>query len=218
MAFFNTSKDEEVLNTERKSKFINRTGFYPVTLVKSFVSVGNKGSECVDFLVDLEGQEQVLYGNVRLTNNDGSSNDIGTKIFNSLLVIADIESIEDTEEEEIPIGKGGELVSAPVLTELDDFEVVVHIQMRYSKWKDKIRESKDIKGFYRIDDFATAKEIVNDEGHGETYEKEVQLATDMYKDGLTEEEVSEWIKSGRGKKTAKSDKPSAPKKRTFGKK
>lgn len=183
--------------------YINGSGIYPCNLIAPLVSVSNGGSTSVDMYVDHAKQKQVIYGNLRVTNNDGTPNKIGSKIFNQLMIIAGVDDVAEPIEAELPIGKKEAMKDCAVLEDLADVDVLMRVQMEYGAWNGNITEKKVIKGFYRAEDKATAEEIVNETEAGagyEAYQKYVNNIT--YKDDITPEQVTEWIAAKRPDGTA----------------
>lgn len=209
------------------SAYLTSSGAYPVNIVAPFASVSKGGSTSVDLFVEHEGQKQVIYGNMRVTNNDGSNNAIGAKVFNQLMIIADVEEVSEPTEAELPIGKNGADTDVGVLEDLADIDVILRIQMEYSVYLSNIQEKKVIKGFYRAEDNASAEEIVNDTDVGIQYEKDSKFFENVtYKDGLDADAVSAWVAAGRPKGTGggtsaasapAAKKPAFGKKKSFGK-
>lgn len=229
MSFFKTSKKAEDVK-QGGSNHITKSGIYPITILAPMVSVSTNGSTSIDLYLEHQGQKQTLYGNLRITNNDGSDNKIGAKIFNQLMIIAGLDEVEEPVSVELPVGKNGAMKEVDVLEDLCDIDVLVRVQMEYGAWKGNITEKKIIKAFFRADDRATAEEIVNESEPGKGYESEEKYANNVtYKDNLTEEDVAAWIAAGRPKGTANgggsssgsagADKaPKFGKKKRFGKK
>ncbi len=85
MAFYKKSTKKEDIE-QSGGKYINKSGVYPVNIVAPFVSVSKGGSIIIDMYVEHKGQKQVIYGNLRIKNNNGDDNDIGMKVFNQLLI------------------------------------------------------------------------------------------------------------------------------------
>ncbi len=201
MSFATASKKQEDVK-QGGSAYINGSGIYPVTILAPVVSVGKKGAQTVDLYVEHQGQKQICYGNLRVTNNDGSPNKIGAKIFNQLLIIADVDSVADPVAEELPIGKkdakgNPAMKEVDILEDLCDLEVLMRIQMEYDIYNGNIQEKKNIKSFFRPDR-ATAEEIVNGTEPGPGYEREQKYANNVtFKDGLTEETIAQWIRDKR---------------------
>ena len=227
MSFAKSSKKKEDVEQSGGGKYINASGIYPVNTVAPFVSVSNGGSESVDFLVNHKDQEQVIYGNLRVSNNDGQANAIGSKVFNQLMIIAGIDDCADPVDGELPIGQKGKMKEAAILESLCDLDVLMRVQMEYSAHNGNIQEKKVIKGFYRAEDGATAEEIVNESDAGAGYEADQKYVNNVtYKDDINPEQIEQWIKAKRPKGTAGdtantgSGKETAPKfgtKRRFGK-
>lgn len=228
MSFFKSSKSKEDVKQSGGSAYINGSGCYPINLIAAFVSVSKGGSNSVDLFVKHEEQDQVVYGNLRVTNNDGTPNKIGAKVFNQLMIIADVEEIGEPQDAELPIGKAGALTDVGVLEELCDIDVLMRIQMEYSKYMGNIQEKKVIKAFFRAEDNASAEEIVNGDKFGEQFTKEAKYLDNVtYKDDLDADAISAWVSAGRPKGTAgkgssggsaPTKKPAFGKKKTFGKK
>jgi hypothetical protein len=202
MSFFNASKKQEDVQ-QGGSNHITASGVYPVTLLAPVVSISKGGSQTVDLFVRHNGQDQIVYGNLRVTNNDGSPNKIGAKIFNQLLIIAGLDSVADPIDAELPIGKGGAMKECSVLEDLADLDVVMRVQMEYSKYNGNIQEKKIVKSFFRASDNATAEEIVNEETPGAGYEREQKYVNNItFKDGLDEDTIKQWISDKRPEGTA----------------
>ena len=225
MSFFKASKSKEDVKQGGGTGHIVASGCYPVNIIAPFVSVSQGGSHSIDLFLEHEGKQQVLYGNMRITNNDGSENKIGAKVFNQLVIIADVEEVADPVDAELSIGKGGELKDASVLEDLSDIDVILRVQLEYSAYNGNIQEKKVIRGFFRASDNASAEEIVNDANFGAQYESEKAYFDNVtYKDGLDADAVSAWVAAGRpkgtaggGSKSAAAPKPSFGKKKSFGK-
>lgn len=202
MSFFKASRKAEDVK-QGGTNYIVSSGFYPVTVLAAIVNVSKGGSESIDLYVENAGQKQMLYGNLRITNNDGTPNKIGAKVFNQLLIIADLDSVSDPVEEELPIGKDGKMKTVAVIPELSDLDIIIRVQMEYGKHRSSYTEKKVIKGFFRMDDYATAEEIVHEETPGKGYEREQKYAENVtYKDGVTEEQIKKWVADKRPEGTA----------------
>lgn len=202
MSFFKTSTKAEDLK-QGGSNHITSSGVYPVTILAPVVSVSKGGSTTVDLYVDHAGQKQIIYGNLRITNNDGTPNKIGAKVFNQLMIVAGLEEVADPVEMELPIGKKESAKTVAVLEDLCDVEVLMRVQMEYSVYRGDIQEKKVIKAFFRSTDNATAEEIVHGTEIGAGFEREQKYVDNVtYKDGLTEEQVKAWIAGGRKEGTA----------------
>lgn len=223
MSFATASKKKEDVK-QGGSNHITGSGVYPIRILAPVVSVSKGGSQSVDLYLDHLGQKQICYGNLRTTNNDGSPNKIGSKIFNQLLIIADVDAVADPVSAELPIGKKEALKEVDVLEDLCDIDVLMRVQMEYSKYNGNIQEKKVIKSFFRAEDKATAEEIVNDETPGGGFERELKYVNNItFKDGLDEATITKWISDKRPEGTA-GDAGSTPEKapsfgsKRFGKK
>ena len=220
MSFFTATKKKEDLAQSSGSSYLNKSGCYPVNIIAPFASVSRGGSTSVDLFLDHAGQKQVLYGNMRVTNTNGEANAIGSKVFNQLLIITDVEEVGDPVDAELPIGKKGAPTDVGVLEELTDFDVILRMQMEYSVYNGSIQEKKVIKGFFRAGDNASAEEIVNGTEAGVQYEKDSKYFDNItYKDDLDADAIATWVAASRPKGTAGSGGgASAPSKPTsFGK-
>jgi len=216
MSFFKAKKDAESIKEDVGSNYINKSGIYDINIIIPFMG-GTAKSPVVELFIEYNKQKQPLYGNMRLTNNDGSEN-FGAKIFNKLLIIADIEDVAEPIEAELPIGKKGASKDVAVLEDLQDIDCKVRIQMEYSVYKGSIKEKTIIKSFYRADG-ASAEEVVNGTEVGVQLSKDMPYAENItYKDGLTAEQVAEWIKAKRPENTAGTTEATPTKRPSFGKK
>ena len=197
MSFAQASKKQEDVK-QGGSNHITASGVYPSMILAPVVSVSKGGSQSVDLYVNHLGQKQIVYGNLRITNNDGSPNKIGAKIFNQLLIIAGVDAVADPVSAELPIGKKEAMKEVDILEDLCDLEVLMRIQMEYSIYNSNIQEKKIIKAFFRASDLATAEEIVNEETPGAGYERELKYVNNItFKDGLDEAAITAWISAKR---------------------
>lgn len=190
---------------ESGGKFISKSGIYDVVINYANVTVNEHNARSINFNIQYEGTESTLYG-LRLDNNDGTEN-FGMRAFNNLCVIAGIESVSEPVTREHKVGKDGEIKEFAVLEDFDNLPVKVRVQFAYHVYQGEIKETKDIKAFYR-EDGASAFEILSGfEGKevviGTQLEKDMKYADNVtYNDGLTEETVEAWKKD---KKTAAKD-------------
>ena len=228
MGFFRVTHDEESVKDYEggNSAYISKSGIYPVIIKHVIVDKSPNGSEFINLWIEHEGQDQPIFQAMRMTNNDGSPN-LGAKTFNKFAIVAgatENDEISDPVPVMVPIGKGGEEKECMILEQFDNTPMYMRVQMEYSMYNGEIKETKAVRNFFRYEDKATASEIVNNaENKGSQYAKEEEYADKItYKDGLTEEDVQQWLKDRKsGKKTEKKDnKPSGGfgGKRNFGKK
>lgn len=217
MAFFTKKVDAESIKEGGDgSKYISKSGLYDLTVLVPFMG-GTAKSPVVELFVDYNEQKQPIYGNMRITNNDGSEN-FGAKVFNKLLIIADVDAVEDPIEASLPIGKKGADKDVAILESIQDVDCKVHIQMEYSIYeaKNSIREKTIIRNFYRADG-ASAEEIINETEIGVNLEKSQKYFENVsYKDGLTKEVIEQWIADKRPEGTASASAAPATKKPSFG--
>ena len=222
MSFFKKRIKAEDVKQGGGTSYIVNSGVYPVNIIAPIVSVSKGGSTSVDLFINHDGQYQIIYGNLRISNNDGNENEIGTKIFNQLLVVSGTEEVADPVDGELPIGKKGAMKDVSVLEDLVDTEVLLWIQIEYGKYNGSITEKKVIRGFYQAGTSATAEEIVNESEAGIGYEKDSKYFDKVnYKD-VTEADVTAWIAADRPKGTSGGgskggSKPSFGAKKKFGK-
>ena len=195
--FFNVKTDADAIKEESGNggKYIGKSGIYDVTILAPFVDTNSSGAMTVNFFVNANDQDQVIYGNLKLHNNDMSEN-FAAKIFNKLCIITEIEP-EDPVDGELPIGKKGAMKDVAILEDMTDLDVKMRIQMEYSIYNGNISEKTIIKGFYR-NDGASAEEVVNETEIGVQLQKDLPYAENItYKDGLDEAKIAEWIAARR---------------------
>jgi len=227
MAFFKVDVAAAAKN-EGGSNTINKSGIYDITLKNIIVDINDKSARTLNLFVDNNGTAQVMYGAIKLDNNDGSAN-FQAGLFSKLAVVCGIEDISDPEEAELPIGKGGIAKEVAILPDFQDIELKMRVQMEYSVVPDtdkngkpyatagQISEKKVIKAFY-TDSGASAEEILNETEAGVKLAKDLAYAENVtYKDGLTEEAITAWIAGGRDSGTAPASTTKAAPKASFGK-
>lgn len=217
MSFFKVSKSDEDVKQGGGNHIVS-SGVYPITVLAPVVSVSKGGSTSVDIYLEHLGQKQIVYGNLRITNNDGSPNKIGAKIFNQLMIIAGLDEVADPVEQDLPIGKKEAMKTVAILEDLCDVEAYMRIQMEYGVWKGSITEKKIIKTFFRAEDKATAEEIVHESEAGLGFERERKYLDNVtYKDGVTAEQITAWISASRPDSTGGNAGETPAKAPSFGK-
>ena len=188
--FFTTKRDAQSLQ-EQTGDFINKSGIYDVIIKFASVNKGDKGSISIDFNCEYKGSETTFYG-LRLTNNDGSDN-FQKALFNKLLVILGIDSLNEPTPEDHAVGKDGQVKSFAVLTELSDQPIKIRVQYSYSLYQGNIIERREIKNFYRASDGAVASEVESGKNIGVQLEKDRAYENNVtYNDGLTADIVAQW--------------------------
>lgn len=222
MAFFKV--DTTAASKQEGGNHINTSGIYDVTIKNIIVDINDKGARSLNLYVDNAGTPQVLFGAIKLDNNDGTPN-FQAALFSKLCVVAGVEDVSDPEEATLPIGKDKADKDVAVLPDFVDIDVKMRVQMEYSivpegyQKAGQISEKKVIKAFYTAEG-ASANEILNETEVGVNLEKDMKYADNVtYKDGLTAESVAAWIAGGRQGTVAGSSAPkTAAPKPTFGKK
>ena len=211
MAFFTPKVDTKAIS-ESDFEYIKQSGIYDCKIKFISVKVNDHGARSLDFNVEYKGSNLTLYG-LKLDDNKGNEH-FQRKIFNKLCIIAGLESIDEPVERTEVVGKDKKEQEFKVLDQFDEFEVKIRIRYRYSKYEGKIRENPEIMGFYRIEDGATAAEIVNDTEPGVQLEKDLKYASEnKYDDGLTIAEVEAWKAEGKNKDSGTTQ-PSEPAKKS----
>ena len=213
MSFFKETSTA-VEDVERStSDHITTSGMYPVTLKRMLVSTspveGNKGVE-VNVLVKHKTQEQVIYGGTRIKNTNGKANEIGMRVFNAGMVVMGIDQPGDPIEVELPVGKKGAKKRVSVIPNIEDIDIILHVQTVYSQYKGKISENRRILEIFRADQ-ASASEIVNEGEVGKQYEASLEYKDSIrYENDLTPEDIVTWVKNGREGGVATGGTKSAP--------
>lgn len=220
MSFYVTDK-AAAAKVETGGNYISKSGLYDVTIKSVIVDTNNKGSNTLSLYVNYNGQDQVLYSLIRLTNNDGTPS-FQLPLFNDLCIISGVDSIGDPSEETLPIGKSGADKEVAVLEDLSDIEVKLWIQQEFKIYDGSMRESKNLLGIYTTDG-TSADEILNESPSGVRLAKKAKYHEVIsYKEGATPELVEEWVAAGYPKNSLGGSAVAAPKpsfgKPSFGKK
>jgi hypothetical protein len=192
------SKSEENIKESGggNGAYINRSAIYDVNLNYVQVAETKNGAQQLNFNVTNQGMEQTIYGPI-IQQIDGKVNDITYGLLNRLCIIAGMDESQgiNTETTEYPVGREQKLMEMEVIPELSDIPVKIRIQMEYNLYNNKIQERKVVRAFYR-EDGATAKEATANNNIGRVLEMDAEKYADniTYNDGLTPEDVAEWVK------------------------
>lgn len=202
------SKNQDAIKDSGDSAYINSSGIYDIIINYVQVAETKNGAYQLNFNINHKNTDQMLYGPM-LTTVDGNVNEITQNLLNRLCIIAGMDDGQEIETEtaEFPVGKEQKLTEMEVIPELSGLPCKVRVQMEYSLYQNKVQERKAIKAFYR-EDGATAAEAESGENIGKRLSLDQEKYADnvTYKDGLTEQDIKEWIKQ----QSSSSEKPSTP--------
>ena len=199
--------------------FINKCGLYPVTIKFISFSQTSTGSWKFDLNIEHKGASQVIWGSV-FRDKDGEPVSIGARQMEALGTMIGLEpnSSLTTTTRTFNIGKDNKPTSFLIAEEFCDLEVQLRLQLEYSEYNG-IRENLVIRNIFRAEDGASAEEIragVPTEELGKQLRLEMENHNNgpIYRDGLTPEQVEEWIKGGRNKGTTPAPTSASTKKKT----
>jgi hypothetical protein len=191
------SKSADAMKDSGGGGYINSSGIYDVVINYVQVADTKNHAKQLNFNVKHSGMDQTIYGPI-LLGKDGKVNEITQNLLNRLCIIAGMEDGQEieTESAEYAVGKDRKMMEMDVIPDLADLSVKMRIQMEYSLWDDNVQERKGIKAFYR-EDGATASEAETGENIGKriALDEEKYASNVTYRDGLTEEDVSAWVKA-----------------------
>lgn len=191
------SKKAEDMKDASSGAYINQSGIYDIVLNYVQLAETKNGACQINFNVNHQGMDQTIYGPI-LLSKEKKINEITYNLLNRLCAIAGMEDGQDIETETVEklVGKAQKPMEMEIIPELVDLPLKIRVQMEYSVWNDTIQERKAVKAFYR-EDGATAAEAESgvDIGSRLAKDKEKYASNVTYKDGLTADDVQEWIKS-----------------------
>lgn len=200
---------------ENSGGYINKPGIYDIEILTMVIDVTKSGAIVVNPYVEYNKVPQVVYGNLLLQNSNGDENEIGMRLFNKLRVITGVEDVEDPVDETLPIGKGEKPKDVQVITEFDGAQVKMAVTVEYGIWNGNITERTLIQNFY-TESGLTAAELLDDVKTPKKIEKDTEYYSNcVYRDGLTKEQVDEWIKNKRPRGTASKSANSGETKKTY---
>lgn len=176
---------------------INKSGLYNVQIVKAYVKLKEGTSaKTLNLRVKVEGAEgqQVLF--IRQTNKDGKEN-FEKILLDKLLVVCGIEEVKRL----IPtkFTYKDKVYTEDCIQELENKKVIVQIKQEFDQWEGKINERFVVKNFFRIDDKATAVEIVEQKDFGKKYESldDEYVNATVYKNGVTAQQAKAYLDARR---------------------
>ncbi len=202
MAFL-TVKEESV-KTEGQGNFISTSGIYDVNLRACEIATTTNGATQANYIMD----KTMSYGNT-LADKSGKAI-FGMKIIEALAAVLGEDTLSDPEPTDVEFKtKTKELMCIPELTDVD---VKVWVQFEYRVWQGEIRESVNVKRFYRISDNASGSEVLTGEHIGAQFQKDEAYAAEVkYGDGLDKAAVDAWVKEKSNASTKEPKATTAPK-------
>lgn len=191
------SKKAEDMKDSTGGAYINRSGIYDIVLNYVQLAETKNGACQINFNLNHQGMDQTIYGPI-LLSKEKKLNEITHSLLNRLCIIAGMEDGQDIETETVEklVGKAQKPMEMEIIPELVGIALKMRVQMEYSVWNNEIQERKAVKAFYR-EDGATAAEAESGVDIGSRLAKDAEkyASNVTYKDGLTADDVQEWIKS-----------------------
>ena len=203
--------------------FINKSGIYDLKINHIRLNRYASGASRLVFDVKTaQGALQTLYGPF-LEAKNGDINEITATLLNKIAIIAGLPDDYELniEKVEVPAGKERTVSEEEIFTDLRDIDVKLQVQMEYSKYQDKngensISENKNIKSVFSLEGLS-ATELVSGEDAGKQLSIAEKYANNVtYRDGLTEQDVKDWIESKKKDSTSATPVAKEQRKRVFG--
>lgn len=179
--------------SESSGSAIQKSGLYNVQIVKAYINTKEgTQSKTLNLRVKVEDSESQKVLFIRQTNNDGKEN-FEKILLDKLLVVCGIEEVKRLVPTKFSY-KGKEYFE-DCIQELENKKVIVQVKQEFSKWNGQINERFRVINFFRVDDKATAVEIVEQKDFGKKYESldDEYVNSAVYKDGVTAQEAKAYI-------------------------
>jgi hypothetical protein len=179
------------VEAEVGSAYVTTSGIYKMTLKHAEVAATANGATQINYIFD----KAMSYGNTVV--NKAGEPIFGMKIVEALAATLGEEFLSDPEPTEVKFKNSTKTMMC--IPELEDREVKVWLQFAYHRWNGEIKESVNVKRFYRESDGASGSEALTGENIGTQLAKDEKYAEEVkYSDGLTAEDIAEWKKSKSG--------------------
>lgn len=179
-----------VAKNDAGGNFITTSGIYPLHLKGVELAETTNGAVQANYFFD----SVMSYGNLVIKKDGGDA--FGFLTLDSLGIIEGVDAYASTPDEltELELKFKNSTKTVMVIPEFEDIDVVAHIQYAYGLYNDEVQERVSVKRFYRVSDFATSTEIVDDTTPGAKYATDMEkyASTVIYKDGLDAEKVAAW--------------------------
>lgn len=207
MKLFKISTNSDAIQSSGGSSYISKSGIYDVIIKFASVEVSKNGAQSVNFNIEYNGNAQTIYGPY-ITSTKNEPLKIGMQLINSLGVIAGLGDNDEleVEQETFTVGKEAKAKEFNIITQFTDLPIKIRLQEEYSinATTKEIRKSMVPVAFYRSEDGASVREIVNNSEVGVQLEKDKASYTDAvrYLDDLTAEDVEAWKKAKSNDATA----------------
>lgn len=200
MKLFKISTSSDAIQSSGGSSYISKSGIYDVIIKFASVEVSKNGAQSVNFNIEYNGNAQTIYGPY-ITSTKNEPLKIGMQLINSLGVIAGLGDNDEleVEQETFKVGKEAKAKEFNIITQFTDLPIKIRLQEEYSinATNKEIRKSMVPVAFYRAEDGASVREIVNNSEVGVQLEKDKTSYADAvrYLDDLTAEDVEAWKKA-----------------------
>lgn len=207
MKLFKISTNSDAIQSSGGSSYISKSGIYDVIIKFASVEVSKNGAQSVNFNIEYNGNAQTIYGPY-ITSTKNEPLKIGMQLINSLGVIAGLGDDDEleVEQETFTVGKEAKAKEFNIITQFTDLPIKIRLQEEYSinATTKEIRKSMVPVAFYRAEDGASVREIVNNSEVGVQLEKDKTSYADAvrYLDDLTAEDVEAWKKAKSNDATA----------------
>lgn len=186
-------------------KSISKSGLYNITIAKAYVKLREgTQSKTLNLRVVVDGAEgqSVLF--IRQTNNDGKEN-FEKILLDKLLVVCGIDEVKRLIPSKFKYKEKEYFEDC--IQELENKKVIVQVKQEFDKWEGKISERFRVINFFRVDDKATAVEIIEQKDFGKKYNSldDDYVNSTSYRNGVTAKEAEAYIKAQREANGQKSD-------------
>lgn len=173
---------------------IREGGIYLINIERvEYSEKGDNKIPCLDIAYTLNGSGGYLFG-IWLKTKDGGDNEIGTNLLNNLMYILNIPQLNNPVKTKVSNNEGKDR-EVQHFKEFQNKQIYVLVQERFHKYQGQLRQSLNIKGFFRADDKASSLEIKegNEEKFGKKYQQvEKRGFSPLLDAGVTLSEVTQW--------------------------
>lgn len=186
-------RDSDNKVSEMRDGFGMNSGFFCCRIDFIAITKNDKGSQTLNFKLYNVHTSASAIAYLRMTNNDGKPS-FQAPLLDKLMTILELNELS-TNKEDVTLYFTEETYD--VISEIKQRSVCIQLEKEWSKYNGKLYSRYNIRNFFRMNDYATANEIIDQKDFGKYFNsiKDSEYFTKVKYSNTDEKEVQYYLKN-----------------------
>lgn len=186
-------RDSDKKVSEMRDGFGMNSGFFCCRIDFIAITENDKGSKTLNFKLYNVDTNISTIAYLRITNNDGKPS-FQAPLVDKLMTILEFNELS-TNKENVTLYSTEETYD--VISEIKQRSVCILLEKEWNKYNGKLYSRYNIRNFFRMKDYATASEIIDQKDFGKYFNsiKDNEYFTKVKYSNTNEEEVKYYLKN-----------------------